>query len=76
MKKLRDLGSREDRNILELEMDEMLLNGQLPVLGTLNSFSSRLSFFAISVGGEGFTNPFFRLLDFFDRNVKMFQDSS
>jgi hypothetical protein len=26
MKKLRDLGSREDRNILEFEMDEIIIN--------------------------------------------------
>jgi len=32
MKKLRDLGSREDRNILELEMDEVMVSDLFEVL--------------------------------------------
>jgi hypothetical protein len=62
MKKLRDLGSREDRNILELEIDEMLSDGQLPALKALNSSSPRLSSFTVPVG-ERFTDPFLGLLN-------------
>jgi hypothetical protein len=72
MKKLRDLGSREDRNILEFEIDEILSNGQLLTLKALNSFSSRSFSFIVPVGGEGFTNLFLGLLDFPDRNAEMF----
>jgi hypothetical protein len=76
MKKFRDLGSREDRNILKLEIDKIMAdsvmkkNGQLPTLKTLNSFSPRLFSFIIPVG-ERFTNPFFGLLNSFDRNAKV-----
>jgi hypothetical protein len=53
MKKLRDLGSREDRNILELKINEMMINdlskisqGGVILLKALNSFSPRFfSFF-------------------------------
>jgi len=71
MKKLRDLNSRENRNILELEINEMLSDRQLPILKALNFFSSRLFSFIVSVGKERFTNPFFRLLDFSNKNIEM-----
>jgi tRNA(Ile)-lysidine synthase TilS/MesJ len=52
MKKLRDLGSREDRNILELEMNEVMVSDLLEMSqkgvissGALNSPSPRFSFF-------------------------------
>jgi hypothetical protein len=71
MKKLRDLGSRENRNILELEIDKILSDKQLLVLKTLNSLSPRSSSFTVLIGGEKFTNPFLRLLDFPDKNAEM-----
>jgi hypothetical protein len=37
-------------------------NGQLPVSEALNSLSPRPFSFTIPVGGEGSTNPFFRLV--------------
>jgi hypothetical protein len=70
MKKLRDLSSRENRNILEFEIDEILSDRQFPVLKALNSLSSRFSSFIVSVG-KGFTNLFFRLLDFSDKSAEM-----
>jgi tRNA(Ile)-lysidine synthase TilS/MesJ len=72
IKKLRDLGNRKDRNILELKIDEMMISN-LPkilqkgiiLLKALNSLSPRsFSFF----------NP--ALLGFSDRNVKVLQGSS
>jgi hypothetical protein len=75
---LRDLGSRKDRNIFELEINEiiadsvMIGNGQFFALKILNSLLSRLSFFTVFVRREGFTDPFFRLLDFFDKSTKVF----
>jgi hypothetical protein len=75
MKKLRDLGSREDRNILELEMDEMLSDGQLPAPGALNSPSPRPSSFTVPVG-EGSTDPFLGLLDSPGRSAEVPQGSS
>jgi hypothetical protein len=72
MKKLRDLGSREDRNIFEFEMDEMLSDGQFLVLRILNFFSFRSFSFTVPVGGEGFTDLFFRFLDSFGRNAEVF----
>jgi hypothetical protein len=68
---LRDLGSREDRNILELEIDKILSDKQLPALEALNSLSPRPSSFTIPVGREGSTDPFFRLLDFSGKNAEM-----
>jgi hypothetical protein len=70
MKKLRDLGNRKDRNILELEIDEILSNKQLPALEALNSLSPRPFFFTVPVGKRS-TNPFFRLLNSFSRNAEM-----
>jgi hypothetical protein len=49
----------------------MKRNGQLPVLKILNSFSPRSFFFTIPVGGEKSTDPFFKLLDFPGKSVKM-----
>jgi hypothetical protein len=45
---------------------------QFPILKVLNFFSSRLSFFIIPVGKEGFINLFLGLLDFPGKNVKIF----
>jgi hypothetical protein len=80
MKKLRDLGSREDRNILELKMDKAIVsdlpeilqegNRQLPALKALNSPSPRPSSFTVPFG-EGSTNPFFKLLDSPGKNAEM-----
>jgi hypothetical protein len=39
--------------------------------GVLNSFSSRSASFIAFVKREGFTDPFFRLLDFFGKNTKV-----
>ena len=76
MKKLRDLGNRKDRNILELEIDKILSDRQLSVLGALNSFSPRPSSFTVPVEGEGFTDPFFRLLDSPNKNAEVPQGNS
>jgi hypothetical protein len=65
------LDSREDRNIFELEMDKILSNRQLSALKALNFFSSRSFSFTVPVGGKGFINLFFRLLDFFSKNAEM-----
>jgi hypothetical protein len=46
-------------------------NGQFPILKTLNFFSSRFFSFTVSVGREGFINPFFRLLDSPNKSAKM-----
>jgi hypothetical protein len=40
--------------------------------GALNFLLSRPVSFIAPIKGKRFTDPFFRLLDFFDRNVKMF----
>jgi hypothetical protein len=39
--------------------------------GTLNSLSSRSASFTIPIKGKGFINPFFRLLDFLNKNTKV-----
>jgi hypothetical protein len=71
MKKLRDLNSRENRNILEFEIDKILSDRQFPALKALNSLSPRSSSFTVPVGKEEFTNPFLRLLDSSDKNAEM-----
>ena len=70
MKKLRDLGSRENRNILEFEINEMLSNRQFSVLKALNSLSSRPFSFIVPVK-KGFTDPFFKLLDFSNKSAEV-----
>ena len=73
---MRDLGSRKDRNIFKLEIDKIMAddiikgNGQFPVLKVLNSPSPRFSSFTVSIG-EGFTDLFFRLLDFPGRSAEV-----
>jgi hypothetical protein len=49
----------------------MLAEISIEFIEILNFFSSRFFFFIVLVKGERFTNPFFRLLDFFNKNVKM-----
>jgi hypothetical protein len=49
---------------------------QFFTLKALNSFSPRFFSFTILVKGKEFINLFFRLLDSFNRNVKMPQGSS
>jgi hypothetical protein len=71
MKKLRDLGSREDRNILEFKIDKMLSDKQFPALRALNSFSFRSFSFTVFIRKEGFTDPFFKFLDFLGRNAEV-----
>jgi hypothetical protein len=46
-------------------------NRQFPVLKVLNSFSPRSFSFTILAKKEGSTNPFFRLLDSFDKNARI-----
>jgi hypothetical protein len=70
IKKLRDLGNRENRNILEFKINKILSNRQFLVLRALNFFSPRSFFFIVPIG-ERFTDPFFRLLDFFNKNAEM-----
>jgi hypothetical protein len=71
MKKLRDLGSQKNRNILEFEIDEILSNRQLLTLKALNSFSLRSFSFIVPVG-KRFINLFFRLLDFPGKSAEIF----
>ena len=79
MKKLRDLGNRENRNILELKINKMIIKSvkvlekdkQLFILKALNFFSPRPSSFTVLVEGKGFINPFFRLLDSSNKNAEM-----
>jgi hypothetical protein len=74
------LGRREDQNILELEIDEIIdesgprkiSNLLLNFLsGALNSFSSRSVSFIAPVKEKRFTDPFLKLLDSSNRNAKM-----
>ena len=51
--------------MVELELDK-----QFPALKALNSSSPRPFFFTVPVG-EGFTNPFFRLLDSSGRSAEV-----
>jgi hypothetical protein len=51
-------------------MIELKPDKQFFALKTLNSLLSRLFFFTVPVG-KRFTNPFFRLLDFFDKNAEV-----
>jgi hypothetical protein len=46
-------------------------NGQFFILKTLNFFSPRPFSFTIPVGREGFTNPFFKLLNFSDKSAEI-----
>jgi hypothetical protein len=70
MKKLRDLGSREDRNILNLKIDELIAEKALP-----GSFNASLEVFnSPSPRFFSFFNP--ALLDFPDRIVKVPQNNS
>jgi hypothetical protein len=77
---VRELSEREDQNILKLKLDEMIELESFPVedMGeivlsrVLNFFSSRSAFFIIFIKREGLTDPFLRLLDFFDKSVKVF----
>ena len=47
-------------------------NGQFPILRALNFSLPRSFSFTIPVGGKGFTNLFFRLLDFSSKNAEIF----
>jgi hypothetical protein len=44
---------------------------QLSILKTLNFFSPRFSSFTIPAKRKGFTDPFFKFLDFSDKNAKV-----
>jgi hypothetical protein len=74
---MRDLDNREARNIFKIKIDEIIsdlpevLRGEVILLKALNSFSSRFSSFTVLAEGEGFINPFFRLLDFSDRSAEV-----
>jgi hypothetical protein len=70
---MRDLNNRKARNILKLEMDKMAADTVKGVilLKALNFFSPRSSSFTNLVIGERSTDPFFKFLDFSDRNAEM-----
>jgi hypothetical protein len=79
------LGRREDQNILELEIDEIMDEsgpGEISDLplnflpGILNFLSPRSAPFTVPAVGKGSDNPFFRLLDFSDKNAKVPQGNS
>jgi hypothetical protein len=72
IKKLRDLGSREDRNILELEIDEVIINDLSEVLQEGIILLKILNF--LSPRFFSFLNP--ALLGFFSKSVKVSQGSS
>jgi len=85
IKRLKELGRREDQNILELEIDEMMDEsgpGEIPDLpldfssGALNSPSPRSVSFTAPVEGEGSTDPFLGLLDSPGRSAEVPQGSS
>jgi hypothetical protein len=79
LKRIKELSRREDQNILELEIDEMMTedveiserDGQFPISGTLNFFSFRSSSFTALVKGERSINLFFRFLNSPDRNAEV-----
>jgi len=70
---MRDLGNREARNILELEVDEIVANAaeRVVLLRALNFFSPRSSSFTNLFMGERITDLFFKFLDSSDKSVKM-----
>jgi hypothetical protein len=51
-------------------------NGQFLTLKVLNSLSPQSFSFTISVGKEGFINPFLKLLNSPGRNAKISQSNS
>ena len=77
---MRELSERKNQNILKLKLDKIVELESFPVKNigkvilskALNSFSPRSISFITLVKGERFTNPFFRLLDFSNKSVKMF----
>jgi hypothetical protein len=71
---MRNLDNRKARNILELEMDEIIINAvkRVILLKALNSFSPRFFSFINLIVGEGFINPFFRFLDSSGKSAEMF----
>ena len=79
LKRIKELGRRENQNILELEIDEIMIkdikiperDGQFLTLRALNFFSFRSFFFIIFVKKEGFTDPFFGFLDFFSKSIEV-----
>jgi len=79
LKRIKKFGRRENQNILELEIDEMITesvnilerNGQLSIPKALNSFSPRFSFFTVFAKREGFIDPFFRFLDSPGKSAEM-----
>jgi hypothetical protein len=77
LKKIRDLGDREARNIFKIKMDEMvsdlpeILQERVILSEALNSLSPLSASFTAPVKGEGSTDPFFGLLDFFSKSVKV-----
>jgi hypothetical protein len=77
VQKLRELDRREEQNILELEIDEIMADGavegdgQLSVPGALSSPS-----FPDPTVGEGSTDPFLGLLDSPGRSAEVPQGSS
>jgi hypothetical protein len=89
VRKLRELDRREEQNILELEIDEIMADGAVEVdgfvaaategvisSGALNSPSPRSSSFIDPAVGEGSTDPFLGLLDSPGRSAEVPQGSS
>jgi hypothetical protein len=78
-KRIKEFGRRENQNILKLEINEIIIEGvkisekdrQLLILKALNSFLPRFFFFIIFAKRERFTDPFFRLLDSFNKNTEV-----
>jgi uncharacterized protein YjbK len=79
LKRIKELGRRENQNILKLEIDKMMTEGmkiserdkQFFVLKVLNSLSPRSSSFTALAKKEGSTNPFLRLLNSPNKNAEM-----
>jgi hypothetical protein len=74
LKKIKNLGNRKTRNILELKIDKIVADAaeKVILLGALNSLSPRSSSFTNLVIGKKSTNPFLRFLDSFGKNVEIF----
>jgi hypothetical protein len=70
---MRDLNNRKTRNIFELKMNEIVADTvkRIILLKALNSPSPRSFSFTNLIIKERFTDPFFRLLNSFNKSAEM-----
>jgi hypothetical protein len=73
LKKIRNLSNRKARNIFEFKIDKIIADTAegIILLEILNSLSPRFFFFINLIVGKGFTNLFFRFLDFSGKSVEV-----